>query len=80
MKHWLRDTFSPYFLVTMLVIVALTLVGIIAASVGVRIGMLSEDMEVLSQGYSDCNRELVIEGCDKHGDNCAPIYMCGEDE
>jgi len=23
------------------------------------------------------NKTLVIEGCDKHGRNCAPIYICG---
>lgn len=74
MKSWMRDTFSPYFLATVLVLVMLALVGILAATLGANLGKAAEDLEVLTECVDP---ELVIEGCDKHGANCAPIYMCG---
>lgn len=69
--------FSSYLTATVIVIGATVVMGWIAASVGVALGNAQRDLEAISNRNECVDRELVIEGCDKHGANCAPIYMCG---
>jgi len=77
MKHWMRDTFSPYFLITVLLCVIVVLLCLVALVAHDRLAEASEHLEQVIQGHECVNRTLVIEGCDKHGANCAPIYKCG---
>jgi len=47
-------------------------------SLGFVSGRVAEQVQAEYACHNPCpNKTLLIEGCDKHGRNCAPIYICG---
>lgn len=75
MKHHEDHTIVLALILSAMVIVLMGLAIVVGYAFYLSVRNMGTTIEAVQ---TTCDsRQLVIEGCDIHGDNCAPIYMCG---